>query len=109
MSAQHTPGPWETRRARTPDNTGGYDWAVAKDGKVIAECFEHVDFADVGTGFYRVPVEANARLIAAAPDLLEALVEWQGILADGIMNCHHERLEDASNAMGAAIAKATAA
>lgn len=65
----HTPGPWEARRAVQPDNVGGYDYAIIAPGKVIlAEAFEIV-----GDGDAR-PVEANARLIAAAPDQLAALL-----------------------------------
>ncbi len=69
-----TPGPWVPRRAVKPDNTGGYDWAIiAPDKAIVAECFEVVDWAENGVDFDTRPVEANARLIAAAPDLLEAL------------------------------------
>ena len=69
-----TPGPWVPRRAAKPDNTGGYDWAIiAPDKAIIAECFEVVDWAENGVDFDTRPVEANARLIASAPDLLEAL------------------------------------
>ena len=69
-----TPGPWVPRRAAKPDNTGGYDWAIiAPDKAIVAECFEVVDWAENGVDFDTRPVEANARLIAAAPDLLEAL------------------------------------
>lgn len=68
-----TKGPWECRRALHPDNTGGFDYAIAADGKIIAEAFEHVDYADGRDGYDCRPVAANARLIAAAPDLYEAL------------------------------------
>jgi hypothetical protein len=66
--AGFTPGPWEARRAVKPDNVGGYDYAIIAPGRAfIAEVFEVVAEGDVR------PVEANARLIAAAPDLLAAL------------------------------------
>ena len=57
MSAKHTPGPWEWN-----DATDIYD---PRTGATICE-------------FYRTPREgtvqmANARLIAAAPDMLEVL------------------------------------
>lgn len=75
-----TPGPWVPRRAAKPDNTGGYDWAIiAPDKAIVAECFEVVDWAENGVDFDTRPVEANARLIASAPDLLEAL---QTMIAD---------------------------
>jgi hypothetical protein len=47
-AAKHTPGPWET---------GGR--IVVGDGMVVADCGEGA--------------ESNARLIAAAPELLDAL------------------------------------
>jgi hypothetical protein len=57
----HTPGPWQVSDG--PDIDGDpYETVFAKDRPVIA----HVGEWD-GEG------ESNARLIAAAPDLLEAL------------------------------------
>ena len=64
-----TKGPWEARRALHPDNTGGFDYAIAADVKIIAEAFEIVGFADGKSGFDSRPVHANAHLIAAAPCL----------------------------------------
>ena len=65
---EHTPGPWitvETRGPCAPDQRG--DKAiVAEFGQIIAEVFHRVGPDDWA------PVEANARLIAAAPDLLAA-------------------------------------
>jgi hypothetical protein len=69
-----------TSKALAPDNTGGFDWAIAKDGKVIAEAFEHVGYASDGITYDKQPAEANARLIAAAPELLAAL---EGIMVGG--------------------------
>lgn len=57
-AAQHTPGPWSTT---TPDDT-----FITSEGRDIAEII----------GDYRVyheVMEADARLIAAAPEMLEAL------------------------------------
>lgn len=72
MSAGHTPGPWivcvengdpwgartvfaEDQLENGVISAGGWDWQIA------AACVNHDDY------------EANARLIAAAPDLLGAL------------------------------------
>lgn len=52
MSAQHTPGPWDRGRA------DGCTQVYGADGTLIANV---------------EPVAGNSRLIAAAPDLLEAL------------------------------------
>ena len=70
--AQPTPGPWTFRRAITFTD-GGFDYgidAIVKGKKrYIAEAFEVV-----GNGV-KVDALANARLIAAAPELLAALDE----------------------------------
>jgi hypothetical protein len=69
MSAQHTPGPWEVRTAGHGSKSGDftvdefYVWTAAHDD--IALCADVVD--SMGH-----PSEANARLIAAAPDGLAA-------------------------------------
>lgn len=72
--AGYTPGPWESRKAKFPVD-GEYDFAIGAtvDGKreCIAEAFGRCST----TAF--PPAEANARLIAAAPDLLEALEAWR--------------------------------
>jgi hypothetical protein len=58
VSTQHTPGPWKLRHVpeRFDGSTYCVDWS--DDQEEVAEI---------------VHGEANARLIAAAPDLLEAL------------------------------------
>lgn len=65
---KHTPGPWHTMDARS----FGVPYIIT-DGKItIAQSYE---------GFSKEDTEANAKLIAAAPDLLEALknlVDWYG-------------------------------
>ena len=57
--AKHTPGPW--RYAPTNTETVSH----------LVRCSEGHAIADV-THWFDLPVEANARLIAAAPDMLEA-------------------------------------
>ena len=63
--AEPTPGPWTFRCALTPSD-GGYDYGIiAKRGEksyCIAEVIEVVDYG------LHLNAEANARLIAAAPD-----------------------------------------
>ena len=81
MSAQHTPGPWTVDAHRNVMAAGGL-----------------VAFPGIAAGFDQ---DANARLIAAAPDLLSALLN----LAD-----HCSRLRDPAKEVHearAAIAKAT--
>lgn len=57
----HTPGPWEV------DSEGGMLPCVVAGDKLIYQSARGLGIEDNAT------IEANARLIAAAPDLLEAL------------------------------------
>jgi hypothetical protein len=62
MKAKHTPGPWEVRE-------GAY--IFAPDGSYVAKTTGNIkDYQENAK-----TEEANARLIAAAPDLLAALEE----------------------------------
>ena len=66
MSTQHTPGPWEA--------FAGYDesnprWTIETT---------HTTIAYVRESTFNPNPEATARLIAAAPDLLEALLTCSG-------------------------------
>jgi hypothetical protein len=91
MTTQHTPGPWKYLR------TSGFDY---------------------GSTAYWIPGicgnvkdEANARLIAAAPDLLEALSKIEAacaVIPEGLEG-YLEPLSDALADARAAIAKATGA
>lgn len=63
MKTQHTPGPWRYVRENGSPSTGQHMVAGARPGYLA-------EVRDCGSGC----VEANARLIAAAPELLAALV-----------------------------------
>lgn len=64
MKEQHTPGPW-TSRGAIPFRSQTADYCViANGGFVVAETFQASDQTQNAL--------ANAHLIAAAPDLLEA-------------------------------------
>ena len=71
MSAKHTPGPWLTDRRNV--HTG----QIA----TIHHCLNN-DWVEIWTdkwletGLGESEQEANARLIAAAPELLEFVMEW---------------------------------
>jgi len=64
---KHTPGPWMFRPSRQPQITSESDPA----GRTIAIVYDQVPDAER---------KANASLIAAAPELLEALKECLGEL-----------------------------
>lgn len=58
MKAQHTPGPWEACRDAVPKGFTQFTIYAEASGARVATAFES---------------EANVSLIAAAPDMLEAL------------------------------------
>jgi len=71
----HTPGPWHIRKAIT-----GGDYAItAKDGPhdiIVGEAWFLVGERPHNE-IVAAPVEANARLMASAPELLAALKEME--------------------------------
>lgn len=79
MSARHTSGPWQSRDDYTTDGfvtiIGNIDGEILHDGPsytydVICVCED--EYGE------RLPnVAANVRLIAAAPDLLEAVIQYR--------------------------------
>ncbi|MCY1520487.1 hypothetical protein D9M68_552650 [compost metagenome] len=94
MSAPHTPGPWEI--------DGQYVQQAGQ--RVVAVC--DVLNMDKGgdKGWYSGPVtEANKRLIAASPELLEAL---EALLGMDVAYQRGPRVEAAVAVGRAAIAKA---
>lgn len=77
MSTQHTPGPWLV------DPTGDIGpWIVGNDTDFIADCNCDNEIDDDVT-------EANARLIAAAPDLYLAVI---GLLNKRLSGANDYRL-----------------
>ncbi len=93
-----TPGPL-TVKCASKLSDGGWDWAIRDThGFIIAECY------NVVANNTRRPAEANARLFAAAPDLLEALKD----LKNAILTPQHlfENLAASLNKAHVAISKA---
>ena len=89
MNTKHTPGPWIvtegdewTSDVHTEDESNGK--------RTVASCNTHRD-----------EVDANKRLIAAAPELLEALQQCELIMG------HGGGMQDTVDRARAAIAKAT--
>lgn len=97
MSMKHTPGPWKTPGYDLPNV---HVYGAGRFPAIVAYCPALVNAGGAGT----TPDErvANARLIAAAPELLAALQELcaDKYLADPI---NADRMANAR----AAIAKAT--
>lgn len=101
---QHTPGPWEY--GGIYNDRGGDSWysvihSPAKTGQ------HHTPRAAEALGISKDEALANARLIAAAPDMLEAL----GVLLEasrGLIGSDHEWIvSDAVGVATEAITKAT--
>lgn len=85
QQAQHTPGPWETDYALGGYEGNDLDEPVIRirpglDKPAIAEVY-----IDTRPGYLAID-EANARLIAAAPDLLAAL--QRAVSQDGGLTCY---------------------
>lgn len=80
METKHTPGPWNLTAVRTDSNVQ----TLAIDGNggrsFVAEIA--VESRNGGEWLMQKNGEADARLIAAAPDLVEAL-RWATELAEG--------------------------
>lgn len=98
MKTQHTPGPWEIARCKR-GNLGDklsemqpyiaiQSIAVNGNGPDATICYvegqDGFKFGGAGIIQQKVNNEANARLIAAAPELLEALEE---LVTDGECYC----------------------
>ena len=67
IDTKHTPGPWEISRDAVPEGYTQNTVYAERDGERVATAFRN---------------DANARLIAAAPDLLEACKYVKQFLGD---------------------------
>lgn len=70
MSAKHTPGPW----SKLPSGEAKFIPLRAHHCEKLGFCIGFVNY-DINDGHGSIPA-ANARLIAAAPELLEFVKEW---------------------------------
>ena len=97
MDAKHTPGPWILQGGRSFRTQGGQFYLAYSTLKTTGE----PSFKDF------VELDANARLIAAAPELLAALHEMLPIVAMRVQGTTDG--EPLLKRARAAIAKATGA
>jgi hypothetical protein len=97
MTDQHTPGPWEKIGAGI---TAKSDYAILSSGRKVnfrVACCKDGDLATVN---------ANARLIAAAPDMLAALKRARGELIYMAEKMPYTNVKEALRLVREAIAKA---
>ena len=106
MSAKHTPGPWRTVHLDQNKLDGNAPCCVKANNRTVA----WVDFwqdESYATQLQMSEQAANASLIAAAPDLLEALLSCEQVLSatecSGIKQLFNGQVLDIARA---AIAKA---
>jgi hypothetical protein len=98
MKTKHTPGPWHTY---TGGNTRDCVESV-KEGKLIAVVYDGADSRPCENN----PTQsANAKLIAAAPELLEALKAM--VCLYEVMHARSGYVDSRPDKARAAIAKAT--
>jgi len=111
MSAQHTPGPWHTSLlyySDIPENGRVVICAAPKSIQYAHTKVGEAAFSPERSDYYvgnRDEAEANARLMAAAPELLEALQSIVASLAehdDEGMIEHAEQMIAARTAIAAA-------
>lgn len=100
MSNKHTPGPWKAKRstefnAHKPDGISDY-WYISD---------RWYDDSHEQIVSFKVRNEANARLIAAAPEMLEALKDALEHIPCKC-NCWDDRGDCPHDKMRTAIAKA---
>lgn len=105
----HTPGPWKIAHGCLPGDSGfsiESDNAMADRVKIVSECWP----CTIVDEKHRQELFANARLIAAAPELLEALRLAHSIVVDAIMHGMPitEKVADCRNKCVAVLAKAEA-
>jgi hypothetical protein len=110
--SKHTPGPWTTDdinidndellRIARKSISGKQEWESP-----IAECFfdDAETLAEVANGIGLVTALANARLIAAAPELLEALEGTLHFLATYPSDAPYKTWKQAKAAIAKAVGK----
>lgn len=102
----HTPGPWKAA------DEGNYFWIQDHAGKLLASVEWKEDQKEFPFTVSKAEAEANARLMVAGPNLLEALLAIQQGFIDGSIQFTKKRQSDkdpyhkANTLMCAAIEKA---
>jgi hypothetical protein len=80
MNEKHTPGPW---RIHVIEHLGAKPIEIATSGPTYRGDVAYLQHSENIEGITSAENMANAHLIAAAPDLLAALEELDGVLRSG--------------------------
>ena len=82
MKTKHTPGPWTHHSESIDSNFEHWEIITDKSGNIIANVNAEMgpDIAPLVS--IKMPKSANAALIAASPELLEALKRATGYMTD---------------------------
>jgi hypothetical protein len=99
---KHTPGPWSVNTAAEYCGTR----VDGPNGRGVAHAIQRDAHPVHGQGITQAEAEANGRLIAAAPELLQALRDLIGSVP-GPANWHTDAASKAVDRAVAALAKAT--
>ncbi len=100
MTAQHTPGPWYINTAGS--GSRGEPFKITEIYVYAPDTQDDVAIcADVIDPVTQEPSEANAHLIAAAPDLLAVVIHARNVLPN------EHWADDTRRMLDAAIARAT--
>ena len=107
---QHTPGPWKIRGPQSNFQKGNYYIYPIQAGTTIMPDTERLIVSVSGKSWTRAEATANARLIAAAPDLLAALKivdeNISGFIRMGLNEAETETVAWIQNTVRSAIASA---
>jgi hypothetical protein len=98
---KHTPGPWEVIEVNLHDGPCKHALYVNGTGD-----YQFDEIAAVMMDYADNSPEANARLIAAAPDLLSACEKMRDVLNTSAYDLSQEEYNAATGAANTAIAKA---
>lgn len=78
---QHTPGPWESGECTIKTNQHIDGQQIIRHSFYVKKV-NGLNIAELSGSAYHSQLEANARLMAAAPDLLDALIWTAGYIAE---------------------------
>lgn len=88
IASNHTPAPWYATYS-DPEDASPDGWLIEDEGVAIAFVFDHTSDPDIDQGLTPAEAAANARLIAAAPELLAMFRVATHALCPGV--CSEER------------------